>query len=124
MKQKDPYVGCSMLGIVEVLHLDIQFGQTNSSTLLVLGQTEDKETRIPSLSMSMWTYPFWIFQRILFQYQQHKSPSLNYEEAVALVTSMKWPTNARGAMPNRPKNKNCPVTMKFGGIVGRAFIKM
>jgi hypothetical protein len=27
-------------------------------------------------------------------------------------------------MPNRPKNKNCPITMKFGDIVGRAFIKM
>ena len=29
-----------------------------------------------------------------------------------------------GAMPNRPKNKNCLITMKFGDIVGFAFIKM
>ena len=28
-----------------------------------------------------------------------------------------------GAMPNRPKNKNCPITMKFGDIVGFALIK-
>ena len=28
-----------------------------------------------------------------------------------------------GAMPNRPKNENCPITMKFGDIVGFAFIK-
>ena len=28
-----------------------------------------------------------------------------------------------GAKPNRPKNKNCPIAMKFGDIVGFELIK-
>jgi hypothetical protein len=42
-------------------------------------------------------------------------------------TSRDWlchkPSILGGAMPNRPKNKNCPITMKIGDIVGFAFIK-